>query len=219
MRETQPPTRSIPASIEQLNEKIDRLTNYLRGKTPDVVEWLESLKSEINGVGLKDAMDCLQEVRGSRESFTQNQGTSEVADFTGSYLDRVGIQFLTVTVTTPTENAGGGAPVKRPNRRGVSRVGAFPRIWDLMGFLILPGSRQRAYPHVRDEMKRAYYEARSSYRTRGARVYLTCCYCWWTVAALFGIWKEAGLDRLIKWLKWVLSPLLWLKLTHWLRIG
>jgi hypothetical protein len=108
---------------------------------------------------------------------------------------------------------------KRSRRKWSSGLATFPRIWDLMGFLVLPGSRQRTYPHVRDEMKRRYFVSRSTYRTRGARIFLSCCYGWWTVAAFFGIWKEAGLDKLIKWLKWVLPPLLWWKLTHWLRIG
>jgi len=86
-----------------------------------------------------------------------------------------------------------------------------------MGYLLLPGaSKQRVYPHVRDEMKRCYFEAFPKYRTRRARAFLTVCFCWWTAQAFFGILKEAGLDKLLKVCRWLLPPWLWWKVRHWL---
>jgi hypothetical protein len=80
--------------------------------------------------------------------------------------------------------------------RGRAKPRSFPRIWELMGYMLPPKAHDRLWiPAIEDE-KRKYYEARRRYRTRAARVWLKVAFTVRTLLMVPDCYRVMGVSKL-----------------------
>lgn len=73
---------------------------------------------------------------------------------------------------------------------------SFPRIWELMGYLLPPKAHDRLWIPAIEDQKRKYYEARHRYRTRAARVWLTIAFTIRTLLMVPDCYRVMGISKL-----------------------
>nr|WP_294559897.1 hypothetical protein [uncultured Rhodopila sp.] len=122
----------VPAEIGRVNQKIDRLTKFLRGKGDhERAELLEQIRAHVNNVGVKSALESLGEDKGTG-TVAQYEGAKdlgEFGDFARNYLNRNGIQITgyegrdgTATATPRIKGAGPVVSTEPKSETGVGGV-------------------------------------------------------------------------------------------------
>ncbi len=94
------PAKRIPAKLEEVNKKLDRLEKFFRKKGQHhVADWMGMLRGHFNNVGIEDIIKSLgEEVTGGYEGDVQYQGAAHedemfmsMGGFAEKYLNRNGI--------------------------------------------------------------------------------------------------------------------------------
>jgi hypothetical protein len=82
-------------------------------------------------------------------------------------------------------------------RRIVRSTPEFPRLWDLLGYLLPPETRRRIYEPAMENLRADYYETRRRFRTRWSRRFLRFAFAFRTVLLLLDCFRVMGADRLL----------------------
>mgnify|MGYP002784669550 CR=1 FL=1 len=95
----QRPAGRVPAQVDRVNQKIDRVSRTLRARGQhEAAGWLDRLREHVNTVGVQSALDALGPDKGTKgKADAQYEGawaTDRVAEFVGPYLARHGISLV-----------------------------------------------------------------------------------------------------------------------------
>lgn len=91
----------VPAEHEEVTKRLDRLSNFMRYKNPEVAHWLDLVRQHVDEHGVESALESLgndkEEEAGTAKNRDQTQyegGWNSISDFANSYLNKHGISLV-----------------------------------------------------------------------------------------------------------------------------
>src|SRR5207247_5525942 len=84
---------------------------------------------------------------------------------------------------------------KRPGKTPI--LARLPRLWALFPYLLSNKTREQNYEPAKYDLEKDHVLAKRNFRTKGARRWLTFCFCLRTAVLFFGSIKAALGDKFI----------------------
>ena len=85
-----------------------------------------------------------------------------------------------------------------------------PRLWELFPYLLSNKTREKVYEPAKHDLEHDHVFGKRKFRSKGARRWLTFCFCLRTVVLFFGSIKAALGDNFIRGLEKIAPGI-----VHW----